>query len=111
MSWASALARPTAAGTTDSGLAAACSEALRKLHELLQQEQAARQQLGVEWTQFTPAGKSHCLRLSTPGNDPKTFELMKRQLTTTIMNHLQNPKAVFGNKLKEISHPITLLQV
>jgi hypothetical protein len=42
----------------------------------LQQEQAARQQLGVEWTQFTPAGKSHCLRLSTPGNDPTYTELL-----------------------------------
>jgi hypothetical protein len=42
----------------------------------LQQEQAARQQLGVEWTQFTPAGKSHCLRLSTLGNDPTYTELL-----------------------------------
>jgi len=32
----------------ESGLAAACSEALRKLHELLQQEQAALQQHGPD---------------------------------------------------------------
>jgi hypothetical protein len=42
----------------------------------LQQEQAARQQLGAEWTQFTPAGKSHCLRLSTLGNDPTYTEFL-----------------------------------
>jgi hypothetical protein len=42
----------------------------------LRQEQAARQQLGVEWARFTPAGKSHCLRLSTLGNDPTYTELL-----------------------------------
>jgi hypothetical protein len=42
----------------------------------LQQEQAAKQQLGVEWSEFTPAEKSHCLRLSTLGHDPTYTELL-----------------------------------
>jgi hypothetical protein len=36
----------------------------------LQQEQTAKQQLAMQWAQFTPAGKSHCLRLSKLGDYP-----------------------------------------
>jgi hypothetical protein len=42
----------------------------------LQQEQTAKQQLAMQWAQFTPAGKSHCLRLSTLGDDPTYTELL-----------------------------------
>src|SRR3981081_77949 len=42
----------------------------------LQQEQEAKDQLGKQWAQFTPAEKSHCVQLSTLGGDPIYTELL-----------------------------------
>jgi hypothetical protein len=39
-------------------------------------ERAARDQLAKEWEQFTPADKSHCLRLSTLGGEPSYTDLL-----------------------------------
>lgn len=46
------------------------------LEVCLQQEQAAKEQLGKQWAQFTPAEKSHCVQLSTLGGDPIYTELL-----------------------------------
>ena len=46
------------------------------LEVCLQQEQTAKQQLAMQWTEFTPAEKSHCLQLSTLGGDPIYTELL-----------------------------------
>ena len=42
----------------------------------LQHEQDAKNELGRQWAQFTPAEKSHCVRLSTLGGDPIYTELL-----------------------------------
>jgi hypothetical protein len=42
----------------------------------LENERSAREQLVWEWTQFTPADKTHCLRLSTLGGEPSYTDLL-----------------------------------
>lgn len=39
-------------------------------------EQAARDKLEQEWSQFTPAQQAHCVRLSTLGGSPSYVELL-----------------------------------
>jgi hypothetical protein len=46
------------------------------LEVCLHQEQVAKDQLGKQWVEFTPAEKSHCLQLSTLGVDPIYTELL-----------------------------------
>src|SRR5262245_30013065 len=40
-------------------------------------------------------------RFTQPGDDPEAFDLMKRQLTAAVVNRLDSPEAVFGDKLEE----------
>jgi zinc protease len=42
-------------------------------------------------------------RFTEPGDDPEAFELMKRQLTASVVNRLDSPEAVFGDKLEEVN--------
>jgi hypothetical protein len=42
----------------------------------LRLEQEARDQLVKQWTQFLPAERAHCLRLTTLGGDPIYTELL-----------------------------------
>jgi zinc protease len=42
-------------------------------------------------------------RFTQPGDDPEAFEVMKRQLTADVVNRLDSPDAVFGDKLDEIN--------
>jgi hypothetical protein len=46
------------------------------LQVCLRKEREARQELMRQWTQFAPADKAHCLRLSTAGTDPTYTELL-----------------------------------
>jgi zinc protease len=57
-------------------------------------------------------------RFTQPGDDPEAFELMKRQLTAAVVNRLDNPEAVFGDKLEEVntsnhytSRPLTTARI
>jgi hypothetical protein len=52
------------------------SGASRDLEVCLQQEKQAKDQLTKQWSQFTPAEKSHCERLSTLGGNPIYTELL-----------------------------------
>ena len=42
----------------------------------VEKEQEARDQLVKQWTQFLPAERAHCLRLTTLGGDPIYTELL-----------------------------------
>jgi hypothetical protein len=42
----------------------------------MENERSAREQLVREWTQFTPADKAYCLRLSTLGGEPSYTDLL-----------------------------------
>jgi zinc protease len=42
-------------------------------------------------------------RFTQPGDDPEAFDLMKRQLTAAVVNRLDSPEAVFGDKLEEVN--------
>jgi hypothetical protein len=42
----------------------------------MQDERDAHAQLVVQWPQFSPADKTHCLSLSTAGGDPTYTELL-----------------------------------
>jgi zinc protease len=42
-------------------------------------------------------------RFTQPGNDPDAFELLKRQLHSFVVNRLDNPETVFGDKLEEVN--------
>jgi len=57
-------------------------------------------------------------RFTQPGDDPEAFDLMKRQLSAFVANRLDNPEAVFGDKLDEVntsnhytSQPLTVERV
>jgi zinc protease len=57
-------------------------------------------------------------KFTQPGDDPDAFELLKRQLTAAVVNRLDNPSAVFGDKLRAVntsshysSHPFTVDRV
>src|SRR5262249_33643881 len=57
-------------------------------------------------------------RFTQPGDDPEAFDLMKRQLTAAVVNRLDSPEAVFGDKLEEVntsnhytSKPLTVERV
>jgi zinc protease len=42
-------------------------------------------------------------KFTAPGDDPEAFEVVKRQLTAAVANRLDNPMAVFGDKLGEVN--------
>jgi zinc protease len=42
-------------------------------------------------------------RFTAPGDDPKAFELMKRQLGAIVANRLDDAGTVFGDKIEEIN--------
>jgi zinc protease len=42
-------------------------------------------------------------RFTQPGDDPEAFELIKRQLTANVVNRLDNPGVVFGDKVEEVN--------
>ena len=42
-------------------------------------------------------------KFTQPGDDPEAFELLKRQLTAAVVNRLDNPMAVFSDKLAEVN--------
>ncbi len=42
-------------------------------------------------------------RFTAPGDDPEAFDLIKRQLTATVVNRLANPGVVFSDKLEEVN--------
>lgn len=42
-------------------------------------------------------------RFTQPGDDPDAFEMMKRQLNAFVVNRLDNPETVFGDKLEQIN--------
>ena len=42
-------------------------------------------------------------KFTQPGDDPEAFELLKRQLTAAVVNRLDNPMAVFGDKLNAVN--------
>jgi zinc protease len=42
-------------------------------------------------------------RFTEPGDDPEAFELLKRQLNSFVVNRLDNPETVFGDKLEEVN--------
>ena len=48
----------------------------RNENACLQDEKAAKQKLVEEWKEFTPAQKSHCVRLSNTGGSPSYVELL-----------------------------------
>ncbi|HWK10500.1 MAG TPA: insulinase family protein [Vicinamibacterales bacterium] len=57
-------------------------------------------------------------KFTQPGNDPDAFELLKKQLSAAVVNRLDNPDAVFGDKVEEvntsnhfISKPLTVERV
>jgi zinc protease len=56
----------------------------------------------------TPAQLETALQLlyakfTQPGDDPDAFELLKRQLTAMVANRLDNPNAVFSDKLSAVN--------
>lgn len=57
-------------------------------------------------------------RLVAPGDDPEAFTLLRRQLEAAVANRLQNPQALFGDKLGEVNtaghytaRPLTLEKI
>jgi len=57
-------------------------------------------------------------KFTEPGDDPETFDVMKKQLTALVANRLSSPDAVFGDKLEEVntsnhytSQPLTVARV
>jgi hypothetical protein len=48
----------------------------RNENACLQDEKAAKAKLKQEWAQFTPAQRSHCVKLSTTGGFPSYVELL-----------------------------------
>jgi zinc protease len=42
-------------------------------------------------------------RFTQPGDDPEAFDLIKRQLTATVVNRLDNPSVVFGDKVEDLN--------
>ena len=42
-------------------------------------------------------------KFTQPGDDPEAFDLLKRQLTAAVANRLDNPSAVFGDKLSAVN--------
>jgi zinc protease len=42
-------------------------------------------------------------KFTQPGDDPEAFDLLKRQLTAAVVNRLDNPSAVFGDKLTAVN--------
>jgi zinc protease len=57
-------------------------------------------------------------RLVAPGDDPEAFALLQRQLEAAVANRLQNPQAIFGDKVGEVNtgghytaQPLTLQKV
>ena len=42
-------------------------------------------------------------KFTQPGNDPAAFELLKKQLSAAVVNRLDNPEAVFGDKVEEVN--------
>ncbi|HTI38462.1 MAG TPA: insulinase family protein [Vicinamibacterales bacterium] len=57
-------------------------------------------------------------KFTQPGNDPEAFELLKKQLNAAVVNRLDNPDAVFGDKVEEVnssnhytSKPLTVERV
>jgi zinc protease len=57
-------------------------------------------------------------RFTQPGNDPEAFDLLKKQLSAAVVNRLDNPEAVFGDKVEQVntsdhytSKPLTVERV
>ena len=57
-------------------------------------------------------------KFTQPGDDPDAFELLKKQLAAAVVNRLDNPDAVFGDKVEEVnttnhytSKPLTVERV
>ncbi len=42
-------------------------------------------------------------KFTQPGDDPEAFDLLKRQLTAAVVNRLDDPSAVFGDKLSAVN--------
>ena len=42
-------------------------------------------------------------KFTQPGDDPEAFGLLKRQLTAAVVNRLDDPSAVFGDKLSAVN--------
>jgi zinc protease len=71
----------------------------------------------------TPADLEVALQLLhqevvAPGDDPDAFALLKRQLEAAVANRLQNPQALFGDKIGEVTtsghytaQPLTLERI
>jgi zinc protease len=43
------------------------------------------------------------VRFTQPGDDPEAFDMLKRQLDAFVVNRLDNPETVFGDKLEEVN--------
>jgi zinc protease len=43
------------------------------------------------------------IKFTAPGDDPESFDLIKRQLTSMVTNRLNNPSVVFSEKLAEVN--------
>jgi len=57
-------------------------------------------------------------KFTQPGNDPDAFELLKKQLAAAVVNRLDNPDAVFGDRVEQVntsdhytSKPLTVERV
>jgi zinc protease len=57
-------------------------------------------------------------KFTQPGNDADAFELLKKQLSAAVVNRLDSPEAVFGDKVEEVntsnhytSRPLTVERV
>ena len=57
-------------------------------------------------------------KFTQPGNDPEAFDLLKKQLAAAVVNRLDNPDAVFGDKIDQVntsnhytSKPLTVERV
>jgi hypothetical protein len=46
------------------------------MESCLKDEQAARDRIGEQWTQFAQSDKTNCARLATMGGDPSYVELL-----------------------------------
>jgi zinc protease len=42
-------------------------------------------------------------KFTQPGDDPDAFELLKKQLAAAVVNRLDNPDAVFGDKIEAVN--------
>ena len=42
-------------------------------------------------------------KFTQPGNDPDAFDLLKKQLSAAVVNRLDNPDAVFGDKVEQVN--------